>query len=308
MTASARRVSIVEVGPRDGLQSEAVLPTEVKLEFIRRAVEAGIRKVEAVSFVHPKRVPQMADAEDVIRGVPKGDDLIFIGLVLNQRGFERARDCGIDEVGMVVVSSDTYNRRNQGVSSLESIEAWLKIARQAKEEGMRANCMVSSAFGCPFEGEVPPERVVEYAERVAEGDPVELGIADSIGVAVPAQISDVLGRISERLPHLPIRVHLHNTRNTGIANAQAALDAGVASIDASIGGIGGCPFAPLATGNIPTDDLLYMLSRSGVETGVSLKKVVETSGWLREQLGHGDLPAMLPRAGIFPDVAMGARA
>lgn len=308
MTASARRVSIVEVGPRDGLQSEAVLPTEVKLEFIRRAVDAGIRKVEAVSFVHPKRVPQMADAEDVIRGVPKSDDLIFIGLILNQRGFERARDCGIDEVGMVVVSSDTYNRRNQGVSSLESIEAWLKIAKQAKEEGMRANCMVSSAFGCPFEGEVPPERVVEYAERVAEGDPVELGIADSIGVAVPAQISDVLGRISERLPHLPIRVHLHNTRNTGIANAQAALDAGVASIDASIGGIGGCPFAPLATGNIPTDDLLYMLSRSGVETGVSLKKVVETSGWLREQLGHGDLPAMLPRAGIFPDVAMGARA
>ena len=308
MTASARRVSIVEVGPRDGLQSEAVLPTEVKLEFIRRAVDAGIRKVEAVSFVHPKRVPQMADAEDVIRGVPKRDDLTLIGLILNQRGFERARDCGIDEVGMVVVSSDTYNRRNQGVSSLESIEAWLKIARQAKEEGMRANCMVSSAFGCPFEGEVPPERVVEYAERVAQGDPVELGIADSIGVAVPAQISDVLGRISERLPHLPIRVHLHNTRNTGIANAQAALDAGVASIDASIGGIGGCPFAPLATGNIPTDDLLYMLSRSGVETGVSLKKIVETSGWLREQLGHGDLPAMLPRAGIFPDVAMGARA
>lgn len=308
MTASARRVSIVEVGPRDGLQSEAVLPTEVKLEFIRRAVDAGIRKVEAVSFVHPKRVPQMADAEDVIRGVPKRDDLTLIGLILNQRGFERARDCGIDEVGMVVVSSDTYNRRNQGVSSLESIEAWLKIAKQAKEEGMRANCMVSSAFGCPFEGEVPPERVVEYAERVAQGDPVELGIADSIGVAVPAQISDVLGRISERLPHLPIRVHLHNTRNTGIANAQAALDAGVASIDASIGGIGGCPFAPLATGNIPTDDLLYMLSRSGVETGVSLKKIVETSGWLREQLGHGDLPAMLPRAGIFPDVAMGARA
>ena len=308
MTASARRVSIVEVGPRDGLQAEKVLSTEVKLDFIRRAVEAGIRKVEAVSFVHPKRVPQMADAEAVVRGLPRGDDLIFIGLVLNQRGFERARECGIDEVGMVVVSSDTYNRRNQGVSSLESIEAWLKIAKQAKSAGMRANCMVSSAFGCPFEGEVPPERVVEYAERVAEGDPVELGIADSIGVAVPAQITDVLGRISERLPGLPIRVHLHNTRNTGLANAQAALDAGVASIDASIGGIGGCPFAPLATGNIPTDDLLYLLSRSGVETGVSLKKIIETSGWLREQLDHGDLPAMLPRAGIFPDVALGAQA
>lgn len=308
MTASERRVSIVEVGPRDGLQAEKVLSTEVKLEFIRRAVKAGIRKVEAVSFVHPKRVPQMADAEEVVRGLPRGDDLIFIGLALNQRGFERARDCGIDEVGMAVVASDTYNLRNQGVSSMESIEAWLKVAKQARNAGMRANCMVSSAFGCPFEGEVPPERVVEYAERVAEGYPVELGIADSIGVAVPAQITDVLGAISERLPGLPVRVHLHNTRNTGIANAQAALDSGVASIDASIGGIGGCPFAPLATGNIPTDDLLYMLSRSGVETGVSLKKVIETSGWLREQLGHGDLPAMLPRAGIFPDVAMGARA
>ena len=243
-----------------------------------------------------------------MRGLPEGDNLTFIGLVLNQRGFERARDCGIDEVGMAVVASDTYNRRNQGVSSRESIDAWLKIAKQARSAGIRANCMVSSAFGCPFEGEVPPERVVEYAERVAEGDPVELGIADSIGVAVPAQIIDVLGRISERLPGLPIRVHLHNTRNIGLANAQAALDAGVASIDASIGGIGGCPFAPLATGNIPTDDLLYLLSRSGVETGVSLKKVIATSGWLKDQLGHGDLPAMLPRAGIFPDVAMGVQA
>ncbi len=308
-TTCARRVSIVEVGPRDGLQAEEVLPTAVKLEFIRRAVDAGIRKVEAVSFVHPGRVPQMADAEAVVRGLPGREDggLIFIGLVLNQRGFERARACGIDEVGMAVVASDTYNRRNQGVSSRESIDVWLNIARQARRAGMRANCMVSSAFGCPFEGEVPPQRVVEYAERVAEGDPVELGIADSIGVAVPAQITDMLGRISQRLPHLPLRVHLHNTRNTGLANAQAALDAGVASIDASIGGIGGCPFAPLATGNIPTDDLLYLLSRSGVETGVSLEKVIETSGWLREQLGHGDLPAMLPRAGIFPDVAVAAR-
>jgi len=203
---------------------------------------------------------------------------------------------------MVVVASDTYNRRNQGVSSDESVEAWLKIAEQAKAAGIRANIMVSSAFGCPFEGEVPPERVLEIVRRVAEAEPVELALADSIGVAVPAQVRDLLGRVAETVPGMPLRCHLHNTRNTGLANAQAALDAGVASLDASIGGIGGCPFAPAATGNIPTDDLVYLLERSGIETGVSLPKIIETSLWLEEQLGRG-VPAMLPKAGIFPDVA-----
>ncbi|WP_405233334.1 hydroxymethylglutaryl-CoA lyase [Lentisalinibacter salinarum] len=298
-----RSISIIEVGPRDGLQSEPeVLPVEIKAEFIRRAVDAGIRRLEVASFVNPKKVPQMAGAEELVAALPRRDDVTYIGLVLNQRGFERARDCGIDEVGMVVVASDTYNRRNQGVSSDDSVKAWLKIAAQARAAGIRANIMVSSAFGCPFEGEVAPERVVEIVRRVSEAEPVELALADSIGVAVPSQVRDLLGRVAETVPGMPLRCHLHNTRNTGLANAQAAVEAGVASLDASIGGIGGCPFAPAATGNIPTDDLVYMLERSDIETGVSLQKIIETSLWLEEQLGRG-VPAMLPKAGIFPDVA-----
>ncbi len=296
-------VSIIEVGPRDGLQSEPeILSTSVKLEYISRAIGAGIRRMEVTSFVHPKRVPQMADAEDVIRGLPDRDDVVYIGLVLNKKGFERARSVNIDEIGMAVVASDTYNQRNQGVPTSESIKVWLEIAAEARAAGIRANVMVSSAFGCPFEGEVPVAKVVEIVKQVLEGEPVELGIADSIGVGVPSQITDLLGAIQAIAPDLPIRCHFHNTRNTGLANAQAALEAGVASLDASIGGIGGCPFAPAATGNIPTDDLLYMLDRSGVHTGVSLEKIIETSNWLQDQLGRS-VPAMLPKAGIFPQVA-----
>ncbi|MEE8156990.1 MAG: hydroxymethylglutaryl-CoA lyase, partial [Gammaproteobacteria bacterium] len=279
-----------------------ILSTSVKLEFIRRAIDAGIRRMEVTSFVHPKRVPQMADAEDVIRGLPDRDDVIFIGLVLNKKGFERALDVNIDEIGMAVVASDTYNQRNQGVPTSESIKAWLEISAEARAAGIRANVMVSSAFGCPFEGEVPVARVVEIVKQIVDGEPVDLGIADSIGVAVPSQVTDLLGAVQEIVPDLPIRCHFHNTRNTGLANAQAALEAGVASLDASIGGIGGCPFAPAATGNIPTDDLLYMLDRSSVQTGVSLDKIIETSNWLQQQLGRS-VPAMLPKAGIFPQVA-----
>jgi hydroxymethylglutaryl-CoA lyase len=303
MSQSPQRVSIIEVGPRDGLQGEPeILPTATKIEFIRRAVDAGIQRLEVTSFVHPKRVPQMADAEDVIRGLPRKEGVIYIGLVLNRKGFDRAQATGIHEIGMAVVASDTYNQRNQGVPTAESVKAWLEIAKLAKAAGIRANVMISSAFGCPFEGEVPLRRVLELVEQVMEGNPVDLGIADSIGVAVPSQVRDLLGAVRERAPDVPIRCHFHNTRNTGIANAQAALDAGVASLDASIGGIGGCPFAPAATGNIPTDDLLYMLDRSGVHTGVSLERVIATSQWLAEQLGRGT-PAMLPKAGIFPQIA-----
>lgn len=303
MSQPARHVAIIEVGPRDGLQSEPeILSTATKIEFIRRAIDAGIRRMEVTSFVHPKRVPQMADAEDVIRGLPRDQGVTYIGLVLNRKGFDRAQATGIPEIGMAVVASDTYNQRNQGVPTSESVKAWVDIARAAKAAGIRANVMVSSAFGCPFEGEIPLKRVLELVDQVMEGDPVELGIADSIGVAVPSQVRDLLGAVRERVPGVPIRCHFHNTRNTGIANAQAAVDMGVDSLDASIGGIGGCPFAPAATGNIPTDDLLYMLDRSGVKTGVSLEKIISTSRWLAEQLGRGT-PAMLPKAGIFPQIA-----
>jgi hydroxymethylglutaryl-CoA lyase len=300
----SKRVSIIEVGPRDGLQSEPeILSTETKLDFINRAIDAGIRRMEVTSFVHPKRVPQMADAEDVIRGLSQRDDFTAIGLVLNKRGFDRARDVQIDEIGMAVIASETYNQRNNGTSIDGSVQAWLEMAAEAQKAGIRANVMISSAFGCPFEGEVPLQNVLDIVKRVLEVEPVELGFADSIGVGVPVQVTEMIGAVKEIAPNMPIRFHFHNTRNTGIANAQAAIDAGVDSLDASIGGIGGCPFAPAATGNIPTDDLLYMLDRSGVETGVSLAKIIETSLWLDEQLGGRGTPAMLPKAGIFPQVA-----
>ena len=295
-----RNIRIVEVGPRDGLQSEPeILATEAKARYIELAIEAGIRRLEVASFVHPKRVPQMADAEALIELLPDRDDVSYIGLIMNERGLDRALATKIGEIGMVVVSTDTYNRKNQNVTTAESIAAWHAISRRAKNNGLKANVMISAAFGCPYEGEVGVERVLELAEQVLESEPAELGIADSIGVAVPAQVTELLGRVRELTGDLPLRCHFHNTRNTGLANAQAAVEAGVTYLDASIGGIGGCPFAPAATGNIPTDDLVYMLDRSGVHTGVSLEKIIDTSRWLEGELGRG-IPALLPKAGMFP--------
>jgi hydroxymethylglutaryl-CoA lyase len=297
---SSQSVTIVEVGPPDGLQSEPeVLPTETKALFIEKAIEAGVRRLEVASFVHPKRVPQMADAEALIERLPKRDDVSYIGLIMNERGLDRALETGIGEIGMVVVASDTYNRKNQGVGTDESAAAWRYIAKRAQDNGLRANVMISSAFGCPYEGEVKVERVVELAEKVMEAAPAELGIADSIGVAVPPQVTELLAAVKGVAGDLPLRCHFHNTRNTGLANAQAAVEMGVSYLDASIGGIGGCPFAPAATGNIPTDDLLYLLDRSGVETGISLERIIDVSRWLEQELGRS-VPALLPKAGMFP--------
>ena len=297
------KISILEVGPRDGLQSEPeILPTEVKKEFITRTIDAGIKQIEVTSFVHPKKVPQMADAEKLVESLPENNDVTYIGLIMNQRGFERARDCGIDEVGMVIVSTDTYNMKNQNVVTQESIDNWLSIAAEAKSAGIRTSVVIACSFGCPYEGEIDPEHIASIAEQVLKGKPDVLGLADSVGVAVPSQIKKTFSLVKELAPSIPLRTHLHNTRNTGLANAAAAVEAGVSIIDASTGGIGGCPFAPRATGNIPTDDLLYMLDRSGVETGVDLRQVVKTTDWLEEQLGRA-VPAMVPKAGIFPENA-----
>ena len=297
------KISILEVGPRDGLQSEPeILPTEVKKEFITRTIDAGIKQIEVTSFVHPKKVPQMADAEKLVESLPENDDVTYIGLIMNQRGFERARDCGIDEVGMVIVRTDTYNMKNQNVVTQESIDNWLSIAAEAKSAGIRTSVVIACSFGCPYEGEIDPEHIASIAEQVLKGKPDVLGLADSVGVAVPSQIKKTFSLIKELAPSIPLRTHLHNTRHTGLANAAAAVEAGVSIIDASTGGIGGCPFAPRATGNIPTDDLLYMLDRSGVETGVDLRQVVKTTDWLEEQLGRA-VPAMVPKAGIFPENA-----
>lgn len=295
------RIEIVEVGPRDGLQSESrVLPTGQKVEFIQRLAATGLQRIEVASFVNPKRVPQMADAEDVLaalgQAVARGR---FIGLVLNLKGFERARVAGCTEIGMVIAASESFSQRNQGCSVAEAVNAWLEIAAAAHAAGIRAQITISTSFGCPFEGEISPTRVVELAERLAAGQPDEIAVADTIGVAVPPQVTDLIARLRAAQPKTKWRAHFHNTRNTGLANAWAAVQAGVAALDASCGGIGGCPFAPAATGNIPTEDLIYMLHRAGVETGVDLEALLDTSRWLQGMLDHS-VPGMLVKAGLFP--------
>lgn len=294
------KISLVEVGPRDGLQSQStVLPTASKVALIERLVAAGVRRLEVTSFVNPKLVPQMADAEAVMAALPCTPGVSYIGLVLNRKGFDRALAAGCHEVGMAVVASDTFNRRNQGVTTDESIAVWLEIARAAHAAGIKPNVTVSAAFGCPFEGAVDPERVIDIARQCAVGEPVEIAIADTVGVGVPSQVTDLFGRLGEALPGMALRGHFHNTRNTGMANAYAAVMAGAQSLDASIGGIGGCPFAPAATGNIPSEDLLYMLDRMGIETGLSMTRMLETGAWLEQQIGR-PVPGMLLKAGVFP--------
>lgn len=293
-------IEIVEVGPRDGLQSEpGVFPTAAKIEFIERLIDAGLRRVEVTSFVNPKRVPQMADAEQVLAGLRRREGVRYIGLVLNRKGYERAVAAGCNEIGMAVVASDTFNRRNQGVGTDETVAAWLDIAREAKAAGVRTTITIGASFGCPFEGEMPVTRVIEIARRVAEAEPYEVAFADTIGVGVPAQVAEIFGRAGEVLPGVRLRGHFHNTRNTGLANAYAAVQAGAVTLDASAGGIGGCPFAPAATGNIPTEDLVYLLGRSGLATGVDLDALIATGTWLQEALGR-PVPGMLLKAGNFP--------
>jgi len=298
---SAEHVEIVEVGPRDGLQSESqVLPTATKLEFVRRLVEAGLERIEVASFVNPKRVPQMADAEAMLASLADlGGVNRFIGLVLNGRGFERAQAAGCGEVGMVIAATESFSQRNQGCSVEEGMTAWLDIAARARQAGIRAQLTISTSFGCPYEGEVPVERVVRLAERAAEAQPVEIAVADTIGVAVPTQVRALIGALRKVIPQTRLRAHFHNTRNTGLANAYAAVEAGVRTLDASCGGIGGCPFAPAATGNIPTEDLVYMLHRMGLDTGVRLPALLDASRWLQQTLAHA-VPGMLVKAGLFP--------
>lgn len=289
-------VEVVEVAPRDGLQNQAtLLPTSTKLELIRRAVDAGIHRIEATSFVHPDRVPQLADAEAVMAGVPRVNGVRYIGLVLNTRGAERAISAGVDEVNAVVVASDTFGKRNQGVGSAESIAVWHDIAAVAQRAGVPASITVAVAFGCPFEGEVPATRVAEIIRRAAAAGPIEVALADTIGVGVPTQVAELTEAAAVAAPGVPLRFHFHNTRNTGYANAVAAVQAGVTTLDASIGGIGGCPFAPAATGNIATEDLVYTLHRMGIQTGADIDTVTRAGSWIAEQLGI-EAPALLSRA------------
>jgi hydroxymethylglutaryl-CoA lyase len=292
-------LEIIEVSPRDGIQNEkAILSTASKLHLIGLALDAGIRRLEVTSFVNPAKVPQMADAADVAAGLPRGTAAQFIGLTLNKRGFDRAVDCGLDQANFVVVASDTFNRKNQGVGTRDSIAAFAEIKRGAPS-GIKVGLTIGAAFGCPFEGEVPLSRLMEVVEACMAHDPFELALADTIGVATPRDVTERVGAVRRAFPDLPIRLHLHNTRNTGIANAWAGIEAGVRSLDASLGGVGGCPFAPRATGNIATEDLVYMLDRSGVETGVDLDKAIAAAEWLEAQLGK-PVPGLVMKAGGYP--------
>jgi len=297
-----KQITLLEVSARDGLQNEAgTLPTSAKLELIRNALAAGLRRIEVTSFVHPGRVPQMADAEAVCAGLPEAADVRYTGLVLNRKGLARALATGrIHEIGMVVPATDTFGERNQGMSVERGLDVAEEVLEAARSAGIGAQATIAVAFGCPFEGEVPAERVVEMAVRLAQAGPSEICLADTVGVGVPSQVLALFPAIAEAIgTDIALRAHFHNTRNTGIANAFAALQANVGVLDASIGGIGGCPFAPRATGNIPTEDLLYMLHRMGVATGVSLDGVLEAARQLSESLGR-PLPGMVARAGGFP--------
>jgi hydroxymethylglutaryl-CoA lyase len=299
-TAMSRSIDVVEVGPRDGLQNEDVIvDTAVKRELIERLVTAGVRRLEVTSFVHPDRVPQMADADELVPSLPAHDDVSYIGLVLNERGFDRALAAGVDEVNVVLVASETFCQRNQGVGMTEMLAVWRTVAHRAREAGVRHAVTIGAAWGCPFEGVTPPERVVDIACQALEEGPVELALADTIGVGRPNEVADLLGRVGEVAGDVPLRCHFHNTRNTGYANAYAAVQAGAQALDSSVGGIGGCPFAPAATGNIATEDLIYLLDGMGVHTGVSLAGIVETAAWLEGHLGK-QVPALLGRAGNFP--------
>lgn len=293
-------IEIVDVGPRDGLQSQpTLLDTDTKIEFITRLIGAGVRRLEVASFVNPKRVPQMADADEVISRLPRAAGVKYIGLVLNLRGFERALASGIEQINSVDVASDTFCQRNQGVSSAEMFDSIREMARLAQARQHYFGVTIAAAFGCPFEGEVPAARVIDLVRRYVDLGVDEIALADTIGVAVPSQVTALIDRVLPLLGPIPLRLHFHNTRNTGIANVYAAVQAGVRRFDASCGGVGGCPFAPGATGNVGTEDLLYMLQRMGFETGISLPGIVAVAQWLGTHLGAAP-PAMVSRASLFP--------
>lgn len=300
------RISFVEVGPRDGLQNEKTLVSSAdKLTLIEKAIDAGARRIEVTSFVNPKRVPQMADAEEVCAGLPTRDDVTFIGLVMNAKGAERAIATGrITQLGAVAVATDQFAIANQGQTSAESVAAAAGIIRQAKEAGLTGQATIGAAFGCPFEGEVSENHVVEMARQLAEAGPVEVALADTIGVGNPAQVSRLVTRVAEVIAPLPVRVHFHNTRNTGLANVWAAVSAGASVVDASLGGLGGCPFAPGAAGNVPSEDVVYMLERAGIATGMDLEKLVSASRWLSDIMER-KLPGMVAQAPAFPAVRQG---
>lgn len=296
----SRRIEIVEVGPRDGLQNEKTLfEIDQKLEMIRRLEAAGARRMEVVSFVNPRRVPQMAGAEEIMAALPRQKGRSRIGLVLNMRGWERCVAAGCDEANVVVCASDGFGIRNQGASVDEQVETMADIVAARKKEEPPVTVTISVAFGCPFEGEVPEDRVMDIVSAAADLRVAEIALADTIGVADPWTVRRRVELAKKAAGHIPLRLHFHDTRNTGLANAFAGVEAGVDVLDASVGGLGGCPFAPNATGNIGTEDLVYMLERAGYETGYDLGQLIEIGNWASDLLGKR-VASSVARAGGFP--------
>jgi hydroxymethylglutaryl-CoA lyase/(R)-citramalyl-CoA lyase len=295
---TSARVTVYEVGPRDGLQNEPeVLAPDVRAELVRRLVATGVGAVEVASFVDPRRVPQMAGAEEVVAALDRVPGVVYAGLALNERGFERLVEAGLDEVRFAFGVTESFNQRNQGATVEDSLEVAAQIVERSREGGLRIAITLSVAFGCPFEGRVEAARVLELAERVTTMGPDTILLADTIGVAAPGEVRGLITRTVGL--GVPVGGHFHNTRNTGYANAVAALEAGATVLDASVGGLGGCPFAPKATGNIATEDLVYILHREGIETGIDLDALLEVSEWLEGVLGR-QLEGQLYRAGVFP--------
>jgi hydroxymethylglutaryl-CoA lyase/(R)-citramalyl-CoA lyase len=292
-------VVICDVGPRDGLQNESrTLEPAMRAELCDRLAAAGLKRLEAASFVNPKLVPQMAGAEEVMAALHRKPGVSYAGLVLNDKGYERAVAAGVDEVHYAFAATDEFGRRNQNATTDEGLKTALALVARARSERVPITVTLSVAFGCPFEGPVPPDRVLSIVEQLMAIPPDEICLADTIGVGVPSQVKELVGgamRLGAR-----VGGHFHNTRNTGYANAVAALEEGVVSLDASVGGAGGCPFAPKATGNIATEDLVYLMRGLGIMTGIDLDALIGVSQWLGEQLGK-ELPGMLARAGDFPN-------
>ncbi|WP_433219469.1 hydroxymethylglutaryl-CoA lyase [Dactylosporangium sp. CS-047395] len=291
------RVDVIEVGPRDGLQNEAVtVPTEAKIEYVRRLAAAGARRIEVTSFVRPDRVPQLADAEAVLAGVADLPDVVFSALVFNERGLQRAAAAGVREINLVLVATDSFSMRNQGMPVAGAVASAQRLSAQAHELGMRATLTVGASWGCPFEGVVDAGKVLDIVGAVPDVD--EVCLADTIGVATPGRVTALIGAVRDETA-LPIRCHFHNTRNSGYANAYAALAAGAVALDASSGGIGGCPFAPRATGNIATEDLAWALEQDGYETGLSVQGLLRATELVEQRLGR-QVPALLGRTDPFP--------
>jgi isopropylmalate/homocitrate/citramalate synthase len=289
---------ICDVGPRDGLQNEdRVLSPGVRAELCDRLATAGVRRMEAASFVNPKLVPQMAGAEEVMAALHRKPGAVYAGLVLNEKGYERASAAGADEIHYAFAATDEFGRRNQNATSEQGLQTALALVARARADRVPITVTISVAFGCPFEGPVPAGRVLDLVERLMAAPPDEVCLADTIGVGVPTQVKELVE--GARRLGATVGAHFHNTRNTGYANAVAALESGVVSLDASVGGAGGCPFAPKATGNIATEDLVYLLRGLGVDTGIDLDALIGCSRWLGEQLGK-ELPGMVARAGDFP--------